>query len=95
MTGVIGEQWVVNQKKFKVTYIPIIENTIKGETWANPDSKIKTVNLNNDNQSGKLSLPWEPNGTKKEVEYTKEDVLIYDEEGYWYPCKNQYLKKLI
>lgn len=25
---------------------------------------------------------------KKEVEFTKEDVLIYDEkEKYWYPCK--------
>lgn len=83
-------------KKIKDTYIPIIDNSIKCAALANPDSKIKTVNLNKDNQSGKLSLPWRPNGAKKEIEYTKEDVLIYEEkEKYWYPCKNQYLQKLI
>ncbi|WP_342254106.1 PGDYG domain-containing protein [Spiroplasma endosymbiont of Zeiraphera isertana] len=87
ITGVIGEHWVVNQKKFKNTYIPVINNISKGEAWANPDSKIKIVNLNKDNKSGELSLPWGPNGTKKEVQYTKEDVLIWDEDGYWYPCK--------
>ncbi len=33
---------------------------------------------------------------KKEIEYTKEDVLIYEEnEKYWYSCKNQDLQKLI
>ncbi|WP_342218737.1 hypothetical protein [Spiroplasma endosymbiont of Amphimallon solstitiale] len=78
---------VLNQKKFKTTYIPVINNISKGEAWANPDSKIKIVNLNKDNKSGELSLPWGPNGTKKEVQYTKEDVLIWDEDGYWYPCK--------
>ncbi|WP_174481364.1 PGDYG domain-containing protein [Spiroplasma endosymbiont of Danaus chrysippus] len=87
ITAVIGEHWVVNQKKIKTTYIPVINNISKGEPWANPDSKIKIVNLNKDNKSGELSLPWGPNGTKKEVQYTKEDVLIWDEDGYWYPCK--------
>lgn len=88
MTGVVDEQWVVNQKKFKTTYTPIIENTIKAEALANSDSKIKPINLNKDNQNGKLLLPWGENGAKKEVEFTKEDVLIYDEkEKYWYPCK--------
>lgn len=87
ITGVIGEHWVFNQKKFKTTYIPVINNINKGEAWANPDSKIKIVNLNKDNKNGELSLPWGPNGTKKEVKYTKEDVLIWDEDGYWYPCK--------
>ncbi len=27
ITGVIGEHWVVNQKKFKTTYIPVINKT--------------------------------------------------------------------
>ncbi len=94
MTGVIDENWVVNEKKFKDTYTPIINNSIKCAALANPDSKIKTVNLNKDDRSGKLSLPWGPNGAKKEIEYTKEDVLNYEEkEKYWYPCKKSVFEK--
>ncbi len=48
-----------------------VYNISKGETWANPDSKIKIVNLNKDNKSGELSLPWGPNGTKKKYNILK------------------------
>lgn len=97
MTGVIGEHWVVNEKKFKEKYEKTSWKQDEAGNWrgtvrANPDSSVtewKKVEAN----LTSVDLPWGPGGSMKTVAISDADVLILDKEGeYYYPCKKDVFK---
>lgn len=76
ITEVIGEHWVVNQKNLKLLIFQLLIIQARGKLEQIPILKSKQLILIKIIKVENYHYLGVPNGTKKEVQYTKEDVLI-------------------